>query len=509
MKKRTKRLLSGRSLGQHAAQRGLGLLASVLREKSVLFSLFAALALLTALRLLVAGLVPLSPDETYYAIWARVLQPGYLDHPPMVALWIRAGEWLVGPSPLGVRFFGPFAVAIGSVLLWDGGRVLAGPRAGLVAAALLNATLFVGVGAVVMTPDTPLLLFWIAALWAALRGMAGRPGWWLVVGLAAGLALDSKYTALLLGLALAIWLLAWRRDLLARWQVWAGLALSMACFAPVVWWNVLHGLASFAKQGGRNEAFAPSRALQFEAELLGGQVGLVTPWVFGLCVLGVWRSWRRLPRDAAAGLLCCSVLVPGLVFLLHATGDRVQANWPAILWPGACLAAGWLAARFWLPAAALGFGMAMLVYAQAAGLGMALPVGVDPTLARLGGWDGLALHVSAARRAQGATFVVSDEYGLASELAWHLPGTVVGVEPRWALFRLPPAAMQGPGLLVQSEHHRELPDRARFGAVILLGVVVRERGGMVAERYRLYRVGSAPLGEAGDGSVLLPTRRDR
>ncbi len=466
------------------------------------------LAALTALRLLVAGLVPLSPDETYYAIWARALQPGYLDHPPMVALWIRAGEWLVGPSPLGVRLLGPLAVAVGSVLLWDGGRVLAGPQAGLAAAALLNGTLFVGVGAVVMTPDTPLLLFWVAALWAALRGVAGQPGWWLVVGLAAGLALDSKYTALLLGLALAIWLVGWRRDLLARWQVWAGLAVAMACFAPVVWWNALHGFASFAKQGRRTEVFAPSRALQFEGELLGGQVGLVTPWVFAVCLLGVARSVRRLRSDAAAGLLGCAVLVPGVVFVLHASGDRVQANWPAILWPGACLAAGWLAARRWQAAAGLGLLVAGLAYVQAAGLGVALPVGLDPTLARLGGWDGLAARVAAAERRQGAAFVVSDEYGLAAELAWHLPGPVVGVEPRWALFRLPAAAMQGPGLLVQSEHHREPPNPLRFGAVSLLGEVVRERGGMVAERYRLYGVGSG-LGQAGDRAVLLPARGAR
>ena len=464
------------------------------------------LATLTAIRLVVAGLVPLSPDETYYAIWARVLQPGYLDHPPMVALWIRAGEWLAGASPLGVRLLGPFAVALGSVLLWDGGRVLAGPRAGIVAAALLNATLFVGVGGVVMTPDTPLLLFWVATLWAALRGMAGRPGWWLAAGVAAGLALDSKYTAFLLGLALAIWLLGWRRDLLGRWQVWAGLVLALACFAPVAWWNALHGFASFAKQGGRSEVFAPARAWRFEAELLGGQVGLATPWVFGLCGLGVWRAMRRLPHDAAAGLLVCVVLVPGLVFVLHAAGDRVQANWPAILWPGGCLAAGWLSARFWQPAAALGLVVAVLAYVQAAGLGVALPAGLDPTLARLGGWNGLAMQVSAERGRQGAAFVVSDEYGLASELAWRLPGPVVGIERRWGLFRLPAAALQGSGLLVRSEHHREPPDPARFGAVSLLGEAVRERSGVVAERYWLYRVDAVAPGRAGDRAVLLPGR---
>ena len=47
----------------------------------------AALAALTALRLVVAGLTPLAPDEAYYWVWSRNLQGGYLDHPPMVALF--------------------------------------------------------------------------------------------------------------------------------------------------------------------------------------------------------------------------------------------------------------------------------------------------------------------------------------------------------------------------------------------------------------------------------------
>ena len=46
----------------------------------------AALAGLTLLRLVVAAILPLAPDEAYYWAWSRDLQGGYLDHPPMVAL---------------------------------------------------------------------------------------------------------------------------------------------------------------------------------------------------------------------------------------------------------------------------------------------------------------------------------------------------------------------------------------------------------------------------------------
>ncbi len=45
----------------------------------------AALALVAATilaRLVIAAVVPLVPDEAYYALWSTRLAAGYLDHPP-------------------------------------------------------------------------------------------------------------------------------------------------------------------------------------------------------------------------------------------------------------------------------------------------------------------------------------------------------------------------------------------------------------------------------------------
>ncbi len=47
------------------------------------------LALLAAQLWLIAH-IELTFDEAYYTLWSRSLAWGYLDHPPMVAAWIRA-----------------------------------------------------------------------------------------------------------------------------------------------------------------------------------------------------------------------------------------------------------------------------------------------------------------------------------------------------------------------------------------------------------------------------------
>ena len=103
-------------------------------------------------RLAVAGNAPLSADEAYYWVWSRALAPGYLDHPPMVALWIWVGTALVGDGALGVRLLGPVSGLIGAGLLVQTGQDLFGDRRrGLIAALLLNATLLLGIGTVTMT----------------------------------------------------------------------------------------------------------------------------------------------------------------------------------------------------------------------------------------------------------------------------------------------------------------------------------------------------------------------
>jgi 4-amino-4-deoxy-L-arabinose transferase-like glycosyltransferase len=447
------------------------------------------LAGLTALRLLVAGVAPLSPDEAYYWVWSRALQPGYLDHPPMVALWIWFGTQVAGQGAFGIRLLGPLSAALGTLLLGQAAEDLfPGRRLAVPAACLLNATLLLGAGAVTMTPDTPLLFFWTAALWAMARLIAtGRPTWWLVAGLGSGGALDSKYTAVLLGVGIALWLLSnpeGRRWLRTVWP-WAGGAIAALCFAPVLVWNAAHGWASFAKQGGRTGDWHPADALRHITELLGSQLGLGTPLVAMLCAAGVWAATRRWRQGPAPALLA-ALTVPGVaVFLQHAIGDRVQANWPAILFPAASIAAAAYVPRFWRPAAALGFVMTATVYLQAATAAIPLPRRLDPTLSRLGGWDGLAKDIGGLH----AGFVAADNYGVAAMLAHDLPAPVVGTEPRWALFRLPEAAIAGrSGLLIRSHRRAGSPDAAPWLSLEPAGTLTRRRGAEVADQYDVFRV---------------------
>ncbi len=449
----------------------------------------AALIALTALRLALCASLPLAPDEAYYFIWSQHLQAGYFDAPPMVALVIRAGTMLLGNSTLGIRLFGPILSALGSLLLWDAGEQLfPGRQVGLLAAAMLNATLMIGAGAIIMTPDTPLIFFWSAGIAALARLItSNNPRWWLAVGLAAGFALLAKYTAILFIVAVFVWLITQvpgRRQLSTPWP-WVALLLALLIFSPDIYWNAQHGWVSYLKQGSRVAHFNPGRSLQFLGELLGGQFGLFTPILFALAITGVWQLGKA--PSHTGHLLVWLTFVPGVVFLEHVLSGRVQANWPAILYPSACLAAAALPMailRRWLrPGLALGFGLTALVYAQALAAPFPIPARADPTALQFSGWRALTRAAASHHPA----FLTANDYATASALAYDAPAfvPVVGFSnqwnPRWRYFALPSARLEGAmGILVT--HRLNTPCAHR------LGMVWRRRGGQKVMRYLLCQV---------------------
>ena len=212
-------------------------------------------------------------------------------------------------------------------------------------------------------------------------------------------------------------------------------------------------------------------------------------------------------------MLACLGGLPLLVFAEHALGDRVQANWVAVVYPACAVAAAGLDGRWGrmrTPAAALGFAITALVWMQGVAAPVPLPRRLDPTLMRLGGWPELAAATAARARDAAAAFVADDSYGDASMMARLLPADipVIGVEPRWSYFALPSAASLASGrvgLLVRSARRADLPDPGAWAAIEPAGEVVRARGGVLAETYRLYRVvGSA---DPATATVVLPRPR--
>ncbi len=296
-----------------------------------------ALLIVTTLlaRLVFASALGLGVDESYMVAAGRTLQAGYFDHPPL-AWWMAwaAAHAFGSESAIVVRL--PFVLlfALTTWLMFRLATALYGSCAGLWAAALLNAAPVFGVttGAWVL-PDGPLVA---ALLGAAVCLVAALPaqgraawGWWGGVGLCAGLALFSKYSAVLTIAGAAVFLLtepAGRRWLSRPHPYAAGL-LALAVFSPVLVWNAGHGWASLLFQagragGGRLHPFGP-------LSTLAGEALFILPWIWAPLMVCGALALRRGPRDPGSWLLACLALPPILAFLVVSLRSHVLFHWAA------------------------------------------------------------------------------------------------------------------------------------------------------------------------------------
>lgn len=365
-------------------------------------TLLLVLTVLTMYRawVIVHNSLPLYMDEAQYWVWSLKPDWGYYSKPPMVAWVIRLFSWL-GDSELAVRAGTLLLHLLTASLVCALGHRMFGVRVGIASAMLFISLPLVGFNSLFMTTDAPLLFFWgIAtyALWHAVE----RNRWtdWILVGVAAGLGLLSKYSMTIFApsVALVLCLPHYRR----HWRnplVYVAAVLALIIFLPNLWWNAQMDFVSFRHTAEISQLdrglFHPARL----AEFIGGQIGCMGPIVFVFLVIAlvspsVWHD-RRL------GFLAALTLPFLALISLQALLAKANANWAApAYFAGTLLVAAQLVIhqrmRWWLAMILLNLMLLSGFYhyrTLAETLGIKLTRKTDP-YARVLGWPQAGMSVS-------------------------------------------------------------------------------------------------------------------
>jgi 4-amino-4-deoxy-L-arabinose transferase-like glycosyltransferase len=414
------------------------------------FWLFLGFAVTFHLWFIASGRLDLAPDEAYYWTWSNRLGWSYYSKGPMVAYLIALSTRLGGDTEFYVRLPAVILSAGTGLLTFLLARKICGSaRAGLDAVLLVGATPLAQAGSILMTIDTPLVFFWVLVLFSTQRALEGNhTGWWLLTGAALGFGLLSKYTMAVMIPQVFLYLALSRshRSWIGRPGPYLALGTGLLLFVPVVWWNATHGWISFrhlfSQIGGGKIAVSPLKSL---GEFAGSQIAVVTPILFTLLMIGMWRVGRaalgRHADDASLFLFCGSVPLL-LVCLLVSLWTKVQANWAAPTYIAAAIAAAawlsgssrngipyrrtWAARSLFVSALLTGFLVSGIGYLPQSLASVGLPhhQELDPTV-RLRGWKELGLQVSEMHQEMNRsrpTFLFSDQYGIASEMMFYVPG---------------------------------------------------------------------------------------
>jgi 4-amino-4-deoxy-L-arabinose transferase-like glycosyltransferase len=293
-------------------------------------------ALFYLLRLFMISHLDLAPDEAYYWYWGKHPALSYLDHPPMTSYIMAFFTALGGNTEFFVRIGGLLMTVIALIFLYGTVRVLfpGSKRTAWETLFLCNITILFSAGCIIQTPDTPMLVFWMAALYCSSRLLTEGAGfWWYLWGAALGLGLLSKYTVILIVPCFFAFLLFSRpyRHWLWRKEPYLSLLIGCLIFLPVLIWNWRHEWLSFAFQLHQGLAPNTRSAVSKLGDYIAGQAGIITPLFFvGFVYYSVrgWQFFRRDGRQVYFYLIMLSWPVVVFFGLTTVRGDVAEANWP-------------------------------------------------------------------------------------------------------------------------------------------------------------------------------------
>jgi 4-amino-4-deoxy-L-arabinose transferase-like glycosyltransferase len=325
------------------APAGAGSRAPLLSPAAALLFVAFAVALWTALPALLQA-VP-HADNVEQLDWAHSLEWGYLKHPPLPTWLLHAGIALLGPSAALTYGLAMGCVGLTLLLVWALARELLGAHAALLALLLTSADYYLMGRGSFLNHNTVMLPFVAASAWAALRivrrGEAAGAGVWVILGLAQGLGLLTKYQMAVVIAANAVAILAAGGARQPRFAARAALA-SAATLLPLVphlLWLRGHDFSTFSYAGQSLLAGLPlADRVHATASFAVQQLGRLAPAIVaGGLAWGLGRLWRGTPAWApppdadvrlALAVLAWTPLVLVLALGLFA-GVALQNHWGA------------------------------------------------------------------------------------------------------------------------------------------------------------------------------------
>lgn len=387
------------------------------------------------------GTYDLMFDEAQYWFWAKHPAWGYYSKPPVIAWLIAASTALFGDTNFGAKMLSPLlALATGGVLYATALRM--GHTTRVAAWVLITyITLPVVTGnSMFFTTDVPLRFFWAVALYGVMSAWTTKQArYWLLVGIASGLGLLSKYTMVAFAASTFFAMLSSRslRPQLATAWPWLAVLLALLVVTPNLLWNAAHQFVTFTHTN--DNVFSKSIQVYPEDMLnfMGSQFGMFGP-ILLVALLQNLRQMRHAP-DAQSCMMHWFVwplAIAGIVVSLLA---GAQAHWisPVYL-AGTLIVVPWLLDRrpVWLHIS-LGLHLVVLVlFYLAPTIIQYLPLKKDPFV-RAFVWNQVAEEVRPFAVKYPDAVIMTNERKIAAAFTYQLRDIRGWEEPvyKWSAHR--------------------------------------------------------------------------
>lgn len=203
------------------------------------------IAVTFVIRCLLACLVNLGNDESYYFTYA--LQPdwNHFDHPPLVGIFIRIFtlnlHWV---NDFSMRLTAVVAAALCTWIIFRCGCVLRNDRTGWIASILFNISVYTSIiSGLFILPDSPQMVFWLLAVFGILKLLLSpntkrqENVGFVLIGIFIGLATMCKIHGLFLWFGLGMYILLYNRKHLRSPFLYVAFIITIVIISPIFIWN--------------------------------------------------------------------------------------------------------------------------------------------------------------------------------------------------------------------------------------------------------------------------------
>lgn len=281
---------------------------------------------------------PLDVVEMHW--WGQHYQWGYHKHPPTPA-WLVAGAIDCGAGLPGVYLLSQLCIAVCFGSCWALSRRWLSPNAALSATLLLETIYYLNYPTPELNHNVVLMATWawtVVACWKAVETDRLRD--WLLLGLAMGVGLLTKYAQGVLAVLLLGWLVldpqarrCWRRP-----GPWLACGVSLLVFWPHLRWAAAHDwttLRYFMDRTSEAAAAEPLPRWRYPVDFFVDQLLPLLPLLIPVAMLRIGEGAeprRATPLACRYLAVVCAGPFVLLILLSAIAGFKLRNMWGAPLW---------------------------------------------------------------------------------------------------------------------------------------------------------------------------------
>jgi 4-amino-4-deoxy-L-arabinose transferase-like glycosyltransferase len=376
-------------------------------------------------------------EEAQYWLWSKNLSYSYYSKPPLIAFVNLLSTSVLGNTEIGVRinaiiigFILPILVYRFAYTLFNNHHIA------FTSAFILLAMPFYHYVSLFFTTDSLVTLFWLLTMmYFYAASEKNKLNDWIWAGIFLGLAIMSKYTALLFYPVAFLYVLFFKKYLFKNKGLYVFAAVSVILCIPILFWTITYESVNlkhvFTLMSGPKQTLSVYQGILNILEYIGGQILILSPLLLlPACIFVLRKKGLGIlkPYSLQIRYLFFPLLFVWLFFLPIAY-KKIGANWLSFAYATAPIPLGYLYGKFFrfrYLNICMGVTLVLVVF-------MLNPVLFDSfgmsnvysakndAMRRMYGWKGLGEKVSGLIKDSTDTnvFIVSNNYHIASQLAFY------------------------------------------------------------------------------------------